>query len=72
MEALLRLFLLMLFFFLLARVTIFLNTLEPGKVLDQWFTLGSLQHKSEMGSIRLTAKFIVSSYSVPAQKTRLR
>lgn len=41
------------------RVTIFLNTLEPGKVLDQWFTLGSLQHKSEMGSIRLTAKFVV-------------
>jgi len=42
----------------MGRVTIFLNTLEPGKVLDQWFTLGSLQHKSEMGSIRLTAKFV--------------
>ena len=59
-------------FLLIARVTIFLNTLEPGKVLDQWFTLGSLQHKSEMGSIRLTAKFIVSSYFSPVQKPRLK
>ncbi|XP_057308310.1 ras GTPase-activating protein 1-like [Hydractinia symbiolongicarpus] len=42
----------------MGRVTVYLNTLEPGKVLDQWFVLGSLQHKSEIGSIRLTAKFV--------------
>ena len=42
----------------MARVSVNLSTLETGKTLDQWFVLGSHQHKSEMGSIRLAAKFV--------------
>lgn len=42
----------------MARVSVPLTNLEAGKTLDQWFALGSHQHKSEMGSIRLIAKFV--------------
>jgi len=41
-------------------VTVNLNTMEPGKTLDQWFPLVSGQHKPDMGSVRITAKFCVS------------
>ena len=34
--------------------------MEPGKALDNWHSLTSAQHKSEMGSLRITAKFKVS------------
>eukprot|EP00111_Clytia_hemisphaerica_P003207 TCONS_00009136-protein len=41
----------------MARVTVNLNTMEPGKALDNWHSLTSAQHKSDMGSVRITAKF---------------
>ena len=53
-------FILFVLFFRPARVTIHLNTMEPGKALDNWHSLTSAQHKTDMGSVRITAKFKVS------------
>ena len=47
--------------FNLARVTVNLNTMEPGKTCDNWHSLTSAQHKSDMGSVRITAKFKVTA-----------
>lgn len=41
----------------MARVTVNLSTMEPGKTLDQWYPLSNVQNKSEIGSVRINAKF---------------
>ncbi|XP_065672568.1 ras GTPase-activating protein 1 isoform X3 [Hydra vulgaris] len=42
----------------MGKATVYLNTIENDRTLDQWFVLSSQNHKSDMGSIRITGKFV--------------